>query len=154
MSVIYPLWLPPLRQSLLPTMHPHSPSEIEADGITLKPFLNIGLCGPGPTSYDDFINVNRDLEQKIKELGGMKWLYAHVYFSEGEFWDLFSREWYDSLREKYNANSFPSAYEKVKVHVDAMNRDDKSTSWRSFLSPWPISGFYGIKKAIDKWLIS
>lgn len=138
---IYPLWLCPLRQSPLPTMHPHSQSEIEADGITLKPLLNIGLWGPGPTSYDEFINVNRDWEQKIKELGGMKWLYSHVYCSKGECWDLFSREWYDSLHEKYNANSLPSAYEKVKVHVDAMKRDDNSTYRRSFLSTWPISRF-------------
>lgn len=146
---IYPLWLCPLRQSPLPTMHPYSQHEIEADGITLKPLLNIGLWGPGPTSYDEFINVNRDLEQKIKELGGMKWLYANTYYSKGDFWDLFNREWYDSLREKYDANSLPSVFEKVKVHVDAMKRDDNSTYWRSFLSTWPISGFYGIKKAID-----
>lgn len=146
---IYPLWLCPLRQSPLPTMHPHSQREVEADGKTLKPLLNIGLWGPGPTSHHEFINVNRDLEQKVKELGGMKWLYAHTYYSEGEFWDLFNREWYDSLREKYDANSLPSVYEKVKVHVDATKPDDSSSSWRSLLSTWPIRGLYGIKKAID-----
>lgn len=146
---IYPLWLCPLRQSPLPTMHPHSQREVEADGKTLKPLLNIGLWGPGPTSHHEFINVNRDLEQKVKELGGMKWLYAHTYYSEGEFWDLFNREWYDSLREKYDANSLPSVYEKVKVHVDATKPDDSSSYWRSLLSTWFIRGLYGIKKAID-----
>lgn len=146
---IYPLWLCPLRQSPLPTMHPHSRREVEADGKTLKPLLNIGLWGPGPTSHHEFINVNRDLEQKVKELGGMKWLYAHTYYSEGEFWDLFNREWYDSLREKYDANSLPSVYEKVKVHVDATKPDDSSSYWRSLLSSWFIRGLYGIKKAID-----
>lgn len=146
---IYPLWLCPLRQSPLPTMHPHSQREIEADGKKLKPLLNIGLWGQGPTSYDESTKVNRDLEQKLKELGGMKWLYAHTYYSEEEFWDLFNREWYDSLREKYDATSLPSVYEKVKVHVDAMKLDGKSSFWRSLLSTWPINGFYGIKKAVD-----
>lgn len=74
-------------------MHPQSQREIEADGITLESLLHIGLWGSGPTSYDEVINVNGDLEQEIKELSGMKWQYAHTYYSEGEFWDLFNREW-------------------------------------------------------------
>lgn len=69
---IYPLWLCPLKQSPLPTMHPHS-NETEADG-SLKQMLNIGLWGHGPKKYEDFIAKNRDLEAKLKELGGMKWL--------------------------------------------------------------------------------
>lgn len=69
---IYPLWLCPLKQSPLPTMHPHS-NETEADG-SLKHMLNIGLWGHGPKKYEDFIAKNRDLEAKLKELGGMKWL--------------------------------------------------------------------------------
>ena len=39
---IWPLWLCPLRQTSLPTLHPHF-SETEADGHTLKPMLNVGL---------------------------------------------------------------------------------------------------------------
>lgn len=131
-------------------MHPHSQREIEADGITLKSLLHIDLWGSGPTSYDEFINVNRDLEQKIKELSGMKWqyAYAHTYYSEGEFWDLFNREWKNSLRKKHDANSLPSVYEQVKVDVDAMKRDN-SSYWRSFLSTWLVSRFHDIKKAIN-----
>jgi Delta24-sterol reductase len=145
---IYPLWLCPLRQSPLPTMHPHL-NETEADGTTLKPMLNIGLWGYGPPRYEDFLRKNRDLEHKLQELGGMKWLYAHTYYTKEEFWKIYDKEWYDSLREKYGATSLPSVYEKVKVNPEAERVVSSPSFGDSILSTWPISGFYGIKKAID-----
>lgn len=146
---IYPLWLCPLRQSQLPTMHPHS-HETETDGKTLKPMLNIGLWGYGPSRHEDFLKANRDLEHKLRELGGMKWLYAHTYYTKEEFWEIYDREWYDALREKYDATSLPSVYEKVKVDVEVEKRAAASSSLRSStISLWPFSGLYGIKKAID-----
>ena len=88
---IYPLWLCPLRQSSGPAFHPHS-YQTEADGTTPIPLLNIGLWGYGPPRHDDFIKLNRDLEHKVRELGGMKWLYAHTYYTEEEFWATYNRE--------------------------------------------------------------
>jgi delta24-sterol reductase len=147
---IYPLWLCPLKQNPLPTMHPHS-NEYEANGKSLKQMLNIGLWGSGPQSHTDFIAANRDLEHKLRELGGMKWLYAHTYYDEDEFWEMYDRNWYESLREKYDATSLPSVYEKVKVDVEAETKAEAENA--SILGPlaslWPFSGFYGIKKAID-----
>lgn len=147
---IYPLWLCPLKQNPLPTMHPHS-TEYEADGKTLKQMLNIGLWGWGPQDHDAFIIANRDLERKLRELGGMKWLYAHTYYDEAEFWQMYDREWYDQLREKYDATSLPSVYEKVKVDIKDERGPEAETSsiFKSLLKTWPLSGFYGIKKAID-----
>jgi FAD/FMN-containing dehydrogenase len=144
---IYPLWLCPLKQSPYPTMHPHY-NQTEADGKTLQPMLNIGLWGFGPKNHDEFVRKNRDLEQKLKELGGMKWLYAHTYYTEGEFWEQFDRPWYEKLRTKYNATSLPSVYEKVKVDVEAEKKTEKDNGkfWRT---KWPFNGFYGIKKAIE-----
>ncbi|KAF2089037.1 FAD-binding domain-containing protein [Saccharata proteae CBS 121410] len=145
---IYPLWLCPLKQSQLPTMHPHS-AETEADGKALKPMLNVGLWGKGPSRHTDFIRLNRELEHKLRELGGMKWLYAHTYYSEDEFWQSFDRQWYEQLRKKYNAETLPSVYEKVKVKVE----DEKAAAERSWTEKlkgmWPLSGFYGIRKAIE-----
>ncbi|KAF4634821.1 hypothetical protein G7Y89_g3270 [Cudoniella acicularis] len=74
---IYPLWLCPLKRNPLPTMHPHF-SEYKADEKILKQMLNIGLWGFGPRKHADFVKANRDLEHKLRELGGMKWLYAHT----------------------------------------------------------------------------
>jgi delta24-sterol reductase len=146
---IYPLWLCPLKQSPLPTMHPHS-NEFEADGKTLKQMLNIGLWGNGPQKLEDFVALNKDLESKLKELGGMKWLYAHTYYDEDQFWNMFNRPWYESLRKKYGAENLPTVYEKVKVNVEAEKKDVEDKSMlRRLATMWPFAGFYGIKKAIE-----
>ncbi|MCJ1463304.1 hypothetical protein MMC07_001910 [Pseudocyphellaria aurata] len=138
---IYPLWLCPLRQSPLPTLHPHS-SESEADEKSQLPLINIGLWGPGSTNSDAFVQVNRGLEHKLQEFGGTKWLYAHTYYTEAEFWRIYDRKWYDALRAKYDATSLPSVWEKVKVKVEV-------PSWPSkLLSFWPICGIWGLLCAL------
>jgi delta24-sterol reductase len=139
---IWPLWLCPLKQNPLPTMHPHY-NRPTADG-KLPQMLNIGLWGDGPENPKEFIEKNRDLERKLKELGGMKWFYAHTYYAESEFWSMFDKKWYLNLRKKYRAGTLPSMYEKVKVDVEAEGR--KKKGWRT---KWPWSGFYGIWKAIQ-----
>jgi hypothetical protein len=144
---IYPLWLCPLKQSPYQTMHPHF-NELEVDGEALKPMLNIGLWGFGPKHHDEFIRKNRDLERKLRELGGMKWLYAHTYYDENEFWEQFDREWYDGLRKKYGAESLPTVYEKVRVDVEKEKALEDVSMLGRLVQTWPFGGFYGIWKAI------
>lgn len=74
----------------------------------------------------------------------MKWLYAHTYYTEEEFWDIYDRKWYDDLRVKYHATTLPSVYEKVKIDLDAQRRRSVSGIW----AIWPLSGLYGVAKAI------
>ena len=63
-----------------------------------------------------FIRVNRDVENKVRELGGRKVLYAHTYYPREEFWKIYDHIWYNALREKYFANSvFPDIYDKTRV---------------------------------------
>jgi len=145
---IYPLWLCPLKQSPIPTFHPNS-QEAEADGKTLKNMLNIGLWGFGPKKHEEFVRKNRELEHKLRELGGMKWFYAHTYYTEDEFWQMYDKEWYDELRTKYGATSLPSVYEKVKVDVEAEKKAEDSSLFGRLTKKWPFGGFYGIKKAIE-----
>ena len=73
----------------------------------------------------------------------MKWLYAHTYYTEDEFWDIYDRTWYDALRVKYHATSLPSVYDKVKIDLDAQRRRSVSGIW----AIWPFSGLYGVAKA-------
>lgn len=143
---IWPLWLCPLRQTRLPTLHPHC-NETEADGKTLQPMLNVGLWGFGPAEPDKFVAKNRELERKLREFGGMKWLYAHAYYKEGEFWEMFDRQWYDGLRKKYQAESLPSVWDKVRVHPSASRQDSPWGTWA--LQFWPLGGIWGIRKAIE-----
>ncbi|KAL0255100.1 hypothetical protein SLS55_009629 [Diplodia seriata] len=163
---IWPLWLCPLKQSPLPTMHPNNPSEVEqvADvekGTTetrLKPLLNIGLWGWAPAhaqnDIDAFAALNRDLETKLRDLGGMKWLYAHTYYTEDEFWRTYhNRAWYDGLREKYGATGLPSVYEKVKVDVEVEKKVKEEGGWkRRLLDAWPLGGAWAIREAIKSGL--
>ena len=139
---IWPLWLCPLRQSPSPTFHPHLSRE-KADGKISQPVLNIGLWGQAPRA--DFVQVNRDLEAALKELGGTKWLYAQSFYTEDEFWTIYDRGWYNQLRQKYNATSLPSVYEKVKTDIETEKR---SSLLSQLLSLWPFGGLYGLWKAI------
>lgn len=88
---IYPPWLCPSRQSASPTFHPHI-SENTVDGRLQKSMLNIGLWGYGPGKHNAFMRANHALESELRKLGGMKWLYAQVYYSEKEFWEIYDRE--------------------------------------------------------------
>ncbi|KAL8938405.1 MAG: hypothetical protein Q9216_003922 [Gyalolechia sp. 2 TL-2023] len=142
---IWPLWLCPLKPTPYVTLNPFPGS---GSGV-LEPLLNVGLWGEGPKSPKDFIAANRDIERKLVELGGMKALYAHTYYTEDEFWRVYDRKWYDALRQKYGAQSLPSAYDKVKVNVvDAEGRGGDGASFRDrVFRQWPIGGLYGVWKA-------
>ncbi|TGJ81372.1 hypothetical protein E0Z10_g7391 [Xylaria hypoxylon] len=146
---IWPLWLCPLKTPKGPSFHPHVRNSSSAGGVAGSDteMLNIGVWGWGPKDKADFVRVNRALEAKVNELGGMKWLYAHTYYSEPEFWDAFGgRAAYEALRTKYRATSLPSVYDKVKV------RDDEAANqgWKPLVkSLWPVGGLYGIWKGIQ-----
>ncbi|RSM13615.1 hypothetical protein CDV31_005785 [Fusarium ambrosium] len=151
---IWPLWLCPLKGCSMPTFHPvtnrkvsdsvgNTEKQIPHETQISQPMLNIGVWGWGPQNFDEFISKNRDLEHKLTALGGRKWLYAHTYYQEDEFWNLYDYGWYQSLREKYSATTLPTVYDKVKVNVQA--KGESSEQWsESWLSKWPIGGLYGM----------
>ena len=137
---IWPLWLCPLKPTPHPTINPFPASGHGAS----KLLLNVGIWGPAPTKRrSEFVAINRDLETKLSVLGGMKALYAHTFYSESEFWEIYDRHWYDALREKYGATSLPSVYEKVKGDLGAKRgiRD-------RVLDVRPFGGAYGALKAV------
>ncbi|OJD09445.1 hypothetical protein ACJ73_10309 [Blastomyces percursus] len=133
----FPLWLCPLRLQRrergrgsrsgtdLGSMHPkwvlnsapESSSATAAASQSDQMQINVGLWCPGPSSSDAFVTVNRAIEQKVRALRGTKWLYAHTYYTEEEFWDIYDRRWYEGLREKYGATYLPDVYEKVRVKM-------------------------------------
>ncbi|KAI0407201.1 hypothetical protein F4802DRAFT_554516 [Xylaria palmicola] len=154
---IWPLWLCPLRTPKGPSFHPHlrrlpggsASTASTAAGDDDAEMLNVGVWGWGPEDRGEFVRVNRALEAKVNELGGMKWLYAHTYYSEAEFWDAYSgRAAYEALRAKYRATGLPSVYDKVRV-VDEAADAGGSRGWKPFLkSLWPVGGLYGIWRGI------
>lgn len=156
----YPLWLCPLRVENASAVPLHAKigrnpklsgaasdgngaSESPADSATESGtagtgaegprfLLNVGVWGPGPRKAEPFVKLNRALEAEVKRLGGFKWLYANAYYTEDEFWQIYDREWYEGLRKKYNAETLPNVYQKVKAKEERV----------------PISGLRGVKTAI------
>ena len=145
---IYPIWLCPLRQRGQSNHSPYGLLAGREDSEAPEMLLNFGVWGPGPTGLDEFVNTNRNLEHKVQELNGQKWLYAHAYYTEEEFWSIYDRKEYNALRAKYNATYLPSVYDKVKVDFAAEQKGIKE-SWIAwflaiFWSIWPLSGLYGV----------
>ncbi|KAM7214982.1 hypothetical protein V8F06_009659 [Rhypophila decipiens] len=151
---IYPLWLCPLR---IARDTPGANHGLHSDFAALDPtseagaIMNFGIWGPGSFDRREFVAQNRLLEQKVQELGGKKWLYAHAYYTEDEFWAQYDRKSYDAVRAKYGADWMPSVYDKVKVDIDAEER--KLRQWGPWLlalfwSIWPLKGLYGVMMTI------
>jgi FAD/FMN-containing dehydrogenase len=46
--------------------------------------------------------VNRKVERKVREVGGVKSLYSDSYFTEAEFWSIYNRPAYAALKERYD----------------------------------------------------
>ena len=163
---IYPLWICPLKQGTQKSFHPligHSSrlSDLSGDageknagkdgregGEEIS--LNFGIWGPGSLDWHKFVDENRRLENKVRELGGLKWLYAHTFYTEDEFWQIYDRKWYDAMREKYHATSLPSVYEKVRVSFSKKNLQCMSENRlvRALWDVWPTSALYGVYKAL------
>ena len=149
--VCYPLWLCPIQQrGTDPGANRGLLAQKPRPG-PLEMMLNVGIyTGIESRNHDHFVDMNRKLERKIFELGGEKWLYAHTFYTEDEFWQLLDRKEYDALRENYHATHLPTMYEKVKMKVP---RRGQKMSWSEGLSArfwllWPFAGLYGISKAL------
>lgn len=147
---IWPLWLCPLRGCRTPTFHPvtKSSSVTDAGDNMSQPMLNVCVWGWGPSDREKFKAKNQALEKKLMELGGRKWLYAHTYYTEEQFWELYDRPRYERLRERYFATTLPTVYDKVKKNgFDGDGRDNKGWEFGKLLNKWPISGIYGMMLA-------
>jgi Delta24-sterol reductase len=117
---IYPLWLCPLKPN---TREFLSPIYNRSDLI-----INVGMYGDLKLRGEEFVYKNRLLENKVQSLNGRKVLYAHSYYSEESFWDIYGLERYQKLRQKYKASSvFPSLF--AKMHVSTVAKPSLSKGW-------------------------
>lgn len=111
---IYPLWFCPLFIGKNERLFINSENIKQYENSDIA--MNIGVWGGKKLSYDTFLRRNRELEVLVKKLHGIKVLYAHTYYPEEEFWNIYDKEWYNTLRKKYDATqTFPTIYEKVFV---------------------------------------
>jgi delta24-sterol reductase len=154
---LYPLWLCPMRKDGRESMgHPKpfkGPVGVQkqSDQAFEGPYINVGVWGPYPSSEVEFVRANRELERKTSELGGLKWLYSRVFYTEDEWWQLYDKERYDALRRKFGATSLPSIWEKVRDR--GKKKEEYGTGVKGLLkrmirSSPRLSGVYGIYKAL------
>lgn len=78
----YPIWICPLKQSGQAIASTHSLQVHKLNRKLPDMMLNFGVWGPGPKRRGEFVKWNREFEQKVHELGGQKWLYAHAYYTQ------------------------------------------------------------------------
>lgn len=106
---IYPLWL-------LPGQLASKEDKLSPGYLKTSLGIDVGVWGKVGGSSEEIIALNRKIEKKLKELGGRKVLYAHQYYPKEEFWEIYDKDWYIHLREKYQADRiFPDVYEKTHV---------------------------------------
>jgi delta24-sterol reductase len=127
---IYPLWLCPIRWDWKVALHTaktysgprRAPAVEKAPHLKPEMLINVGLWGVPELSrklynhknFSEFVDLNRDVEKVVRDLGGLKWLYAHNYYKEEEFWQVYDKEKYNELRGKWKAEGLPSIWDKVK----------------------------------------
>lgn len=140
---IYPQWLCPLRidenSSGLVPRSLRSDSKSAApdndDGLS-NLMLNIGIWGPAPRGS---IATNREIEGKLMEMQGLKWLYAQTFYTPEQFWTIYDEEAYRDLRRRCQAETLPDVY--AKVGGTGMNAARGLVgAWRL----WPLAGLYGV----------
>ncbi|KAF1923368.1 FAD binding domain-containing protein [Didymella exigua CBS 183.55] len=154
---IYPLWLCPLRKDGRVSMgHPkqfegHVGGQKQSGHAYESLYINVGVWGPYPSFELEYVRANRELEKKTGDLGGLKWLYSRVFYTEDEWWQLYDKNKYDELRRKFGATGLPSIWEKVRDRGN--KKEDYGTDVKGLLkrlirSSALLSGFYGIYKAV------
>ena len=67
-----------------------------------RTYINFGAYGNFIPSDQEPGYFNRRIENKVAEAGGNKWLYSNVFYSEPEFWQLYDKQTYFSLKNKYD----------------------------------------------------
>jgi len=77
-------------------------------------------------------------------------LYGRVFYTEEEFWGIYDETRYAALREKYDATSLPTVWDKVR---DRGRKEDIGGgvrgALRRFAKRWGfLSGLYGVYKAV------
>lgn len=93
---VFPLWICPIKATQEPQIFaPHLGTETHV--------INFGVYGlPLPAASIE--KLTRQLECQTKELQGRKVLYSRSYYSEEEFWEIYSQKNYQMLKTESNAH--------------------------------------------------
>ncbi len=94
---IDPILIAPLRSSA-PSLANFDFCPIEKN----KLYVNFGAYGNFIPSNQELGHFNKCIENKVAQCKGNKWLYSNVFYTEQEFWQLFNKQTYLTLKQKYD----------------------------------------------------
>jgi FAD/FMN-containing dehydrogenase len=110
---VLPIWVCPIRAPDRDAVYPLYPLRPGT------PYINFGFwdrvtCRRGGNERRPRGYLNRRIEARVREMGGLKSLYSDSFFSEDEFWSIYNRPAYAALKAKYDpGNALPDLYQKV-----------------------------------------
>ena len=106
---IYPIWLCPMKPTRqAQNLSPHFG--------TANMLVDVGIYGQSEKYLKDPVGMNLAFEDYAHSMNARKMLYAHAYYSEEDFWNIYDHQWYMELRKKYHAiPGFPEVWDKVHV---------------------------------------
>ncbi len=90
---VRPVWICPMKSTALPF-----------DLYWTKPeslYINFGFWQVIKTAQENGY-YNTLIEKKVEDLAGKKSLYSESYYSEDTFWEIYNRDSYFKLKEKYD----------------------------------------------------
>jgi FAD/FMN-containing dehydrogenase len=68
-------------------------------------------------------NIHREIERELCELGGIKTLISHNYYTRDEFWSIYNKRNYDSAKQITDPdNQFRDLYEKMCLATMGVGR--------------------------------
>jgi len=160
----HPVWLCPVTN--LYHNKPTFTSSVKTSSNTRRPelLIDVGLYGLSFNDSHQFRRINRAIEASLHLHDGQKALFASSFYSEDEFWKVYDREWYQTLRGKYHATSLPNIYEKIRDPLEVVPNAHLSMvvqpcghSYRDTMKMWlgtffwstrPLPGIWGLYKFV------
>ncbi|KAJ4292723.1 hypothetical protein N0V90_009386 [Kalmusia sp. IMI 367209] len=155
---IWPLWVTPVKKLASDSEvwgHPFWKSkpgekEVGMAGKKGRLFMDWGVWGACDGEPMAFNRINRRLEERLKQLRGMKLIYAASFYTEEEFWDLYDRKKYEDARKKWHAETLPTVWDKIrrnppKTEEEIDNEGGRQmTLFERLLWVWPFGGLYQV----------
>ncbi|XP_068599860.1 delta(24)-sterol reductase [Brachionichthys hirsutus] len=104
---VYPLWL-------CPFLLPPGKGMVHPKGQEEELYVDVGAYGEPRVKHFEANASVRQLEKFVRDVHGFQMLYADVYMTREEFWQMFDGRLYHRLREELGCeDAFPEVFDKI-----------------------------------------
>ena len=110
---IVPIWICPIRPPAGARQFPLYPLGAGAPHVNFGFWDQVRSRAPHPPGF-----INRKIERRVGDLGGIKSQYSDSHFTEDEFWAIYNRPAYDALKRVYDPDHMlGDLYEKCVLQL-------------------------------------